>query len=1003
MTSNTVFTLTALLAALSALAGESIPAVSQVPKEIRAYDIDFNWGPGGPNGFAQPGLWTDADPAKHVAWYRAMGANVIQTFCVSCNGYAWYKNGVVPEQPGLKHDFLREVVNGAHREGMLVLGYFCAGSNTRWGKDHPELSYGIPSEPHIPYTEEYLAYLDAAIRDAVGRTGIDGFMIDWLRMPTTRASNGGRWLECEKKLYSQLMGEPFPGEKELPAAKMTEYGRRAVDRCWGVIRKAAKETNPNCIVWLTCCDINDPHIANSRALRETDWLLNEAGDLKRTADAKKMIGPHTRLITCLANWNGQDPMQVVPAALKEGIGLYGFTRPGADSLLPLESLLARSVGELKGDEKNIAVLARAFHGAPMDSIRTADGRFVEKAGAEASAPPMPAEEKTTSWNGFKRLNFFVAGRPCFITQPAIAAPGRPWVWRTSFPDFHAEVDLELLRNGWAVAYIECLDLIGCDASLDLMDQFYPEMTEQRGFAKQPALEAVSRGGLHAYRYAARHPERIACIYADTPVMDLKSWPLGWPGAKKETADALKFYGFKNEAELRAWRGNPVDLLEPIAKAKIPLRHVISLNDRVVPPEQNTLEAQRRLQKLGHPMELVTVREGTAESNGHHFPLPEAFASARFVMRHTTVLPAGHEYFGLRDGLANSRAKFEREKTGRVAFLGGSITFNPGWRDAVMRYLQQRFPETKFDFIAAGIPSLGSVPHAFRLETDVLARGPLDLLFVEAAVNDHNYDGQTNAPALALRGMEGVVRHVRRVSPQTDIVELHFVHNIHLKTWGEGKVPYTIAAHEQVAERYGCPSVNLSREVAERIAVGQFTWAGDFRDLHPSPYGQQVYANSITRLLDAAWRAPEIAPATHPLPPPLDPASYDRGRFGDVKTARIINGFTLDPQWKPTDGKEARAGYVKVPALVATTPGAEFEFTFEGTGVGLMITSGPDARTIAFRIDGRPEQTVNTATQWSQSLHLPWALMLADSLPAGQHTVRVRLVDGALRVFHLLEN
>ena len=262
---------------------------------------------------------------------------------------------------------------------MLVLGYFCAGSNTRWGREHPELSYGIPSEPHIPYTDEYLAYLDAAIRDAVGKTGIDGFMLDWLRMPTSRASNGGRWLECEKKLYAQLMNEPFPGEKELPAAKMTEYGRRAVDRAWGVIRKAAKETNPHCIVWLTCCDVNDPHIINSRALRETDWLLNEAGDLQRTADAKKMIGPHTRLITCLANWNAQDPMQIVPAALKEGIGLYGFTKPGPDSLLPLESLLSRPVGELKGDERNIAVLARAFHGASLDSIRNADGKFVEPA------------------------------------------------------------------------------------------------------------------------------------------------------------------------------------------------------------------------------------------------------------------------------------------------------------------------------------------------------------------------------------------------------------------------------------------------------------------------------------------------------------------------------------------------------------------------------------------------------------------------------------------------
>jgi hypothetical protein len=29
-----------------------------------------------------------------------------QSFAVSCNGYAWYKNGIVPEQPGLKHNFL---------------------------------------------------------------------------------------------------------------------------------------------------------------------------------------------------------------------------------------------------------------------------------------------------------------------------------------------------------------------------------------------------------------------------------------------------------------------------------------------------------------------------------------------------------------------------------------------------------------------------------------------------------------------------------------------------------------------------------------------------------------------------------------------------------------------------------------------------------------------------------------------------------------------------------
>ena len=616
---------------------------------------------------------------------------------------------------------------------------------------------------------------------------------------------------------------------------------------------------------------------------------------------------------------------------------------------------------------------------------------------------MPAQDQISNWNGFQRLNYSVDGRACFITQPAIPAPGKPWIWRTSFPDFHTEVDLELLRHGWAVGYIECLDMLGCDASLDIMDRFYEDLTQNRGFSARPALEVVSRGGLHAYRYAARHPDRIACIYADTPVMNLASWPLNWPGSKNEIQDALRYYGFKDEAALRAYRGNPIDLLAPIAKAKIPLRHVVSLSDKVVPPAQNTFLAQARLRKLNHAMDVVTVKEGTAESSGHHFDLPEAFASAQFVMKNTAVLPKSREYFELRDGLNNSRVKFEQDKAGRVVFLGGSITHNSGWRDEIMRYLRQRFPATKFDFVASGVPSLGSVPHAFRLEQDVLSHGPVDLLFVEAAVNDHNYDGQPNATTLALRGMEGVVRHLRTVSPQMDIVEMHFVHDQHLTTWKEGKTPYTIGAHERVARRYGCPSLNLSLEVYERIAAGQFTWAGDFRDLHPSPYGHQLYANSMMRLLDAAYASPAHPVKPHALPKALDERSYSRGRFGELSAARVISGFTIDPHWRPTDGKEAREGYVNVPALVSTTPGAEFEFAFRGTGVGLMITSGPDARTIAFSIDGKAERTVSTVTAWSQSLHLPWALILDDNLPEGPHTVRVRLVDGALRVFHFLEN
>jgi pimeloyl-ACP methyl ester carboxylesterase len=175
-------------------------------------------------------------------------------------------------------------------------------------------------------------------------------------------------------------------------------------------------------------------------------------------------------------------------------------------------------------------------------------------------------------------------------------------------------------------------MLGSDPSLDKMDLFYDYVRKEWGLAEKPALEPCSRGGLHAYRYADRHPERIACILGDVPVMDLKSWPLAWPPAKQQVQDAIKYYGFKSVDELKAFRGNPVDRLESIAAAKIPIRHVICLTDKVVPPESNTLEAQRRLHKLGHNMDVVIIQD-SKKANGHHFDMIEIDESVRFVMQH----------------------------------------------------------------------------------------------------------------------------------------------------------------------------------------------------------------------------------------------------------------------------------------------------------------------------------------------------------------------------------
>ena len=388
----------------------------------------------------------------------------------------------------------------------------------------------------------------------------------------------------------------------------------------------------------------------------------------------------------------------------------------------------------------------------------------------------------------------------------------------------------------------------------------------------------------------------------------------------------------------------------------------------------------------------------------------AFAFAAHAADVPTDLPKGHDYFDLRDGLANCQLKFEREKTGRIAFLGGSITAMSGWRELTIQYFQARFPDTQFDFISAGIGSLGSVPHSFRLERDVLKNGPVDLLFLEAAVNDTS--NTSEHPEHILRGMEGVVRHVRTANPLTDIIQMHFVMPDHMTDYNQGKVPVTIAQHEKVAIAYGNPTLNLALEVTERINAGQFTWDKDFKNLHPSPFGQKLYANSIQRLTEAAFAKPLADRAKpHALPELVDAQSYAHGRFGSIADARILKGFTLEPNWKPEGKQKTREGFVNVPALVGTAPGAEFEFDFEGTGAGLFITAGPDAGRIEFSVDGGAYRQIDTFTRWSAGLHLPWAVILDDGLKNGQHTVTLGIAEGhtdngkgtALRVFHLLLN
>ncbi|MCE5327463.1 MAG: GDSL-type esterase/lipase family protein [Planctomycetaceae bacterium] len=621
----------------------------------------------------------------------------------------------------------------------------------------------------------------------------------------------------------------------------------------------------------------------------------------------------------------------------------------------------------------------------------------------------------SSWQGFDCYTFRYRGRECLIVAPDVEAPGRPWVWRAIFFGHEPQTDIALLQRGYHVAHMrDIAPLHGNAAAVGHWDAFYALLTDTLGFAPKAVLEGFSRGGLIIYNWAARNPDKVACMYGDAPVCDIRSWPGGKGAGHGSPPDwqQCKRAHRLSEASAAKFKGSPIDNLAPLAKAGVPILHVIGEADTAVPVAENSDIVEKRYRELGGP--ITVIRKPGCEHHPHSLKDPTPIVN--FILRCTPGMAAvalegirGKVWHDLRDGLDNCRVAMETKKRARVAFLGGSITESrDGWRDLTCRNLQSRFPQTKFDFVNAGISSIDSTGDAFRTQRDVLARGPVDLLFIDASVNDLHNERDARA---RVRAMEGIIQQVRRRSPAADIVILCFIDARYLGVFARNEMPPVIASHLRVARHYRTASINLAKEVCDRISAGQFEWS-DFRDCHPSPFGHQLYAKSIERMFDAAWaKPPATKPSPHAMPKPLDKRSYARAGLVDIVRAKRSAGWKIDECWKPSDGVGGREGFSNVPALVTQTPWQELSLRFSGTAVGMFVAAGPDAGVVNYCIDGGPKRTFDLYTRWSQWLHIPWAAMLDDDLPPGKHELFLWM-DGqsnpaskgtACRIIHFLVN
>lgn len=377
-------------------------------------------------------------------------------------------------------------------------------------------------------------------------------------------------------------------------------------------------------------------------------------DLEFQVKHRDMLGKSMEALLALKELNDDAWLKLraasvttnLPAKLPPYLLIHGTK----DAQVPYEqSVRFRKQTQALGNQCDLITIAEGGHGMGGWDKLNSDYRVqlvswlnktlkVPAAAEQSSAPKFPGKE--SNWNGFKRFDFEIAGKKVLVVAPDKPAAGNPWVWHGEFFGHKPDPDIALLKRGFHIAYLSVPNMLGSPKAVAHWNDCYAELTGKYGLAPKVSLVGLSRGGLYCYNWAATNPDKVACVYADAAVCDFRSWPGGkqlgdkWKG-KGSAGDwklVLEQWGFKDNAEAIAYAKNPVDNLEPLAQAKVPLLHVYGDADDVVPWDENTGIVAERYKKLGGEIVLI-AKPGV----GHHpHGLTDSTPIIEFIAKHGAV-------------------------------------------------------------------------------------------------------------------------------------------------------------------------------------------------------------------------------------------------------------------------------------------------------------------------------------------------------------------------------
>jgi len=335
---------------------------------------------------------------------------------------------------------------------------------------------------------------------------------------------------------------------------------------------------------------------------------------------------------------------------------------------------------------------------------------------------------------------------------------------------------------------------------------------------------------------------------------------------------------------------------------------------------------------------------------------------------------------------------------RIAYFGGSITAQNGWRVYSREYFQSQYPDTQIKEINAAIGGTATDLGVFRCWHDVIKEKP-DLVYIEFACND------SGTPPVPLRkNLEGIIRQIWDTDPSIDIVFVYVVTNREQELILKGKMQHSASIMEDIADYYSIPSINFGASLKPMLETGTLVMKSDTMLNEPDgkvpfsgdgvhPYentGHILYERALERSMPLIKDASSCSAKAHIMPAPMEAGCLSQVCTISFEDSRVsVSGpWSRDRADDPeTSDFQKRTDY-----FYTFEPGAEISFKFKGSAAAIYDLLGPQCGSIIISVDGEEPKTIHRIDGYCTYHRLALLKICSEMDPSVVHTVNIKISE-----------